>query len=74
MVLQLKTIACLLFKSMVEYIKTITCLLFTYGLNQNHCLLKNSLLACFKIWFTMKTIKYQCKTVHNNTLVFEKEV
>ena len=68
MVLQLKTITCLLFKSMVEYIKTITCLLFTYGLNQNHCLL-----TCFKIWFTIKTIKYQRKTVYNNTLVFKKK-
>ena len=70
MVLKLKTIACLLFKSMVEYIKTITCLLLTYGLNQNHCLLAKML--AFQIWFTIKTIKYQRKTVHNNTLVFEK--
>ena len=44
MVLQLKTIA-VFFKSMVEFIKTITCFLFIYGLNQNHCLLANSLLA-----------------------------
>ena len=62
---------CLLFKSMVEFIKTITCLLVIYGLNQNHCLLAK-FIACFKIWFTIKTIKYQCKTVYNNTLVFEK--
>ena len=45
--------------------KTI-CLFFNYGLNQNH-------LVVFQLWFTIKTIKYQCKTFYNNnTLVFGK--
>ena len=45
--------------------KTI-CLFFNNRLNQNHLLV-------FQIWFTIKTIKYQCKTVYNNnTLVFGK--
>ena len=38
-------------------IKTIY-LLFNFGLNQNHLLV-------FQLWFTIKPIKYQCKTVYN---------
>ena len=38
-------------------IKTIY-LLFNSGLNQNHLLV-------FQLWFTIKPIKYQCKTVYN---------
>ena len=45
--------------------KTI-CLFLYFGLNQNHLLV-------FQLWFTIKTIKYQCKIVYNNnTLVFGK--
>ena len=59
-------LACLFFfKVWLNKSKPFTYFLFTYGLKSKPftCLL-NSLFA-FQTWFTIKTIKYQCKTVYN---------